>query len=75
MDAPHSTDVEEICSSLERAVLKYFPRQIENADTFVFVNGGDAVGDNQLALFPKRQLQHRLLEIRPGLSFVTRVLS
>jgi hypothetical protein len=73
VDAPHSADVEEICSSLERAVLKYFPRQIEKADTFVFANGGDA-DDSQLALFPKRQLQHRLLEIRRGLSFVTRVL-
>jgi hypothetical protein len=73
VNTTHSADVEEICCSLERAVLRYFPRPIENADTFVFAKG-DAMDATQLTLFPKRRTQPRFFEIKRGLSFVTRVL-
>lgn len=68
-------DVEEICYSLERAVLRYFPRpieNIENTDTFVFAKG-DTVNATQLTLFSSR---HRTQpsELKRGLSFVMAVL-
>ena len=45
-----SAEAEDICKSLERAVLKYFAGPIENVDTFLFAEGGDsAVGDLQCA--------------------------
>jgi hypothetical protein len=40
-----SADAEEICKSLERAVLKYFPHPIENVDTFLFANADDDNAD------------------------------
>src|SRR5262245_6891538 len=47
-DSARSADAEEICKLLEQAVLKYFPRPIENVDTDLFPNGDDdAVGDLQ----------------------------
>ena len=49
-----SAQAEDICKSLERAVLKYFAGPIENVDTFLFAEGGDsAVGDLQCACLPK----------------------
>lgn len=41
-----SADAKEICELLEQAVLRYFPRPVENVDTFLFANGDDSkVGD------------------------------
>ena len=52
-NSTRSADAEEICKLLEQAVLKYFPRPIENVDTFLFANGDDgAVGDLQAASPP-----------------------
>jgi hypothetical protein len=34
--SPSADRAEEICKSLEEAVLKYFPRPIENVDSFLF---------------------------------------
>ena len=49
-----SAEAEDICKSLEQAVLKYFPAPIENDDTFLFAAGDDgAVGDLQSACLPK----------------------
>jgi|SRR5690242_9249370 len=43
-----SVDAEEICKELEQAVLKYFPRPVENVDTFLFASVDDtAAGDLQ----------------------------
>jgi hypothetical protein len=69
VNTTRSADVEEICNSLERAVLKYFPRPTENADTFLFAKGGDT----QLTLFPRHRPQPQFFEIKRGLSFVTHV--
>lgn len=45
-NSARSADAEEICTLLEQAVLKYFPRPIENVDNFLFTNGDDGtVGD------------------------------
>ena len=41
-----SADAEDICKTLELAVLKYFPAHVENVDTFLFANGEDGVIDN-----------------------------
>jgi hypothetical protein len=47
-DSARSVDAEEICKLLEQAVLKYFPRPIENVDSDLFPNGDDgAVCDLQ----------------------------
>ena len=73
MNTTHSADVEEICYSLERAVLRYFPRPIDNADTFVFAKG-DTVNATQLTLFSRHRAQPRFSELKRGLSFVTAVL-
>lgn len=52
-NSTRSADAEEICKLLEQAVLKYFPRPIENVDTFLFANGDDgAIGDPQAASPP-----------------------
>jgi len=49
-----SAEAEEICKSLERAALKYFPGPIENIDTFLFAEDDDgAVGDLQTEYLPR----------------------
>ena len=46
-----SAEAGDICRSLERAVLKYFPGPIETVDTFLFAAGDDSVvGDLQSLL-------------------------
>jgi hypothetical protein len=37
---------EDICRTLELAVLKYFPAPVEHVDTFLFANGEDGAIDN-----------------------------
>jgi hypothetical protein len=34
--SPSADSAEEVCKTLEQAVLKYFPRPIENVDAFLF---------------------------------------
>jgi len=66
-----SADAEDICKLLEQAVLKYFPRPIENIDTFLFANGDDgAAGDIQSASPPKAPTTTALDTVKRGLSFV-----
>ena len=49
-----SAEAEDICQSLERAVLQYFPGPIENVDAFLFAQGDDStVGDLQSACLPR----------------------
>ena len=49
-----SAEAEDICTSLERAVLKFFVGPIEDVDTFLFAEGDDsAVGDVQTACLPR----------------------
>ena len=55
---PSADSVEEICKSLEQAILKYFPRPIENVDAFLFAPEDDsAVGDPQSRLRPEAPAQ------------------
>jgi hypothetical protein len=72
-----SADAEEICKLLEQAVLKYFPRPIENVDTFLFANHADdsAVSDPQSALRPEPPTQTALFEVKRGLRFITNLLA
>jgi hypothetical protein len=61
---PSADSAEEICKSLEQAVLKYFPRPIENVDTFLFAPEDDnAVNDPQSALRPEPPTQTALFKI------------
>ena len=53
-DCSPSAEADDICKSLERAVLKFFAGPIENVDTFLFAEGDDsAVGDLQTACLPR----------------------
>ena len=62
--SPSADSAEEICKSLEQAVLKYFPRPIENVDTFLFAPEDDnAVGDPQSALRPEPPTQTALFKV------------
>ena len=55
---------EEICKSLEQAVLKYFPRPIENVDAFLFAPEDDsAVVDPESALPPEPPTQTALFKV------------
>lgn len=66
-----SADAEEICKLLEQAVLKYFPRPIENVDTFLFANADDSVvGDLQSASPPRAPTTTALDKVKRGLSFI-----
>ena len=48
-----SAEAEDICTSLEQAVLKFFAGPIENVDTFLFAEGDDStVDDLQTACLP-----------------------
>jgi len=49
-----SADAEDICRTLELAVLKYFPAQVENVDTFLFANGKDGAIDNSEPACPEQ---------------------
>ena len=70
-NSARSADAEEICKLLEQAVLKYFPRPIENIDTFLFANGDDgAAGDIQSAIPPRAPTTTALDKVKRGLSFV-----
>ena len=66
-----SADAEEICKLLEQAILKYFPRPIENVDTFLFANSDDgAVGDLQAASPPGAPTATALATVKRGLRFL-----
>lgn len=66
-----SADAAEICKLLEQAVLKYFPRPIENVDTFLFANGDDGtVGDTPSASPPKAPTTTGLDKVKRGLSLI-----
>jgi hypothetical protein len=70
-NSARSADAEEICKLLEQAVLKYFPRPIENIDTFLFANGDDGGGgDIQSAIPPRAPTTTALDKVKRGLSFV-----
>jgi hypothetical protein len=70
-NSARSADAEEICKLLEQAVLKYFPRPIENVDTFPFANGDDdAVGDVQSETPPSAPSITALDKVKRGLSFM-----
>jgi hypothetical protein len=70
-NSARSADAEEICKLLEQAVLKYFPRPIENVDTFLFANGDDgAVGDLQAASPPGAPPATALATVKRGLRFL-----
>ena len=70
-NSARSADAEEICKLLEHAVLKYFPRPIENVDTFLFANGNDGtVGDLQSASPQRAPTTTALDKVRRGLSFI-----
>ena len=64
--SPAAGSAEEICKSLEQAVLKYFPRPIENVDTFLFAHEQDdvgAAGESRSAARPKPPSQSALFEV------------
>jgi hypothetical protein len=64
--SPAAGSAEEVCKSLEQAVLKYFPRPIENVDTFLFAHeqeDASAVGDSRSAGRPKSPTQSALFEV------------
>jgi hypothetical protein len=70
-NSARSADAEEICKLLEQAVLKYFPRPIENVDTFLFASGDDgAVGDLQSASPPGAPTATALATVKRGLRFL-----
>ena len=49
-----SADAEDICKTLELAVLKYFPAPVEHVDTFLFANGDDGAIDNSEPTCPEQ---------------------
>jgi hypothetical protein len=49
-----SADAEDICKTLELAVLKYFPAPVEHVDTFLFANGEDGAIDNSEPACPEQ---------------------
>lgn len=64
--SPAAGSAEEICKSLEQAVLKYFPRPIENVDTFLFAHeqeDASAAGESRSAGRPKPPTQSALFEV------------
>ena len=70
-NSTRSADAEEICKLLEQAVLKYFPRPIENVDTFLFANGDDgAVGDLQAEGPSGAPTATALATVKRGLRFL-----
>lgn len=70
-NSARSADAEEICKLLEQAVLKYFPRPIENVDTFLFANGDDgAVGDLQSESPSRAPTTTALDKVKRSLSFM-----
>ena len=64
-----SAEAEDICKSLERAVLKYFAGPIENVDTFLFAEGDDsAVGDLQMRVLAKTTDRNGAFRSKCGLA-------
>ena len=64
--SPSADSAEEICQWLEQAVLKYFPRPIENVDTFLFAHDDDSAVASQSEGRPKPPTQAALFEASSG---------
>lgn len=70
-NSARSADAEEICRLLEQAVLKYFPRPMENVDTFLFVTADDGpVGNHRSVNPPRAPTTTALGNIKCALSFM-----